>query len=67
MVVTMVRYTKAWNVAFKTSKPLWKIWKYKINIFYETNLKAENKEKPTVFDNIILLILIIKIYLRSIK
>ena len=36
-----------------TLKPLRKILKYKINIFYKTDLKAE--ERPTVPDNLILL------------
>ena len=46
----MVTYTEAWNIAFKTSKPLWKKWKYKINILYilkEANLKAERKADST--------------------
>ena len=47
MLVTMVTYTEAWNVAFKTSKPLGKIQKYKINVFYKTNLKAERKAHST--------------------
>ena len=47
MLVTMVTYTAAWNVAFKTAKPLWKIQKYKINIFYKTNLTAERKAPST--------------------
>ena len=44
MVVTMVIYTEAWDIAFKTSKPSWKIWKYKTNrlhILKKTNLKPE--------------------------
>ena len=36
-----------------TLKPLRKILKYKVNIFYKTDLKAE--ERPTVLDNLILL------------
>ena len=36
-----------------TLKPLRKILKYKINIFYKTDLKAE--ERPAVLDNLILL------------
>ena len=47
MLVAIVTYTEAWNVAFKTSRPLWKIWKYKINLFYKTNLKAEKKAHNT--------------------
>ena len=46
MAVTMVTYTEAWNIAFETSKPLWKMWKYEINKFYtlkKTNLIAERK------------------------
>ena len=43
----MVTYTEAWNIAFKTSKPVWKIWKYKISMFYKTNLKVEGKEDST--------------------
>ena len=46
MLVTMLTYTKL-NVAFKTAKPFWKIWKYKINIFYKTNLKAKRKGHST--------------------
>ena len=50
MAVTMVSYTEARNIAFKTSKPLSEIWKYKINIFYifkKTNLKAERMTHNT--------------------
>ena len=43
----MVTYTEAWNVAFKTPKSLWKMWKYNINIFYKTNLKAERNAGST--------------------
>ena len=42
--------TQVWNIAFKTSKPLWKIWKYKINVFYilnKTKLKGEKKVHRT--------------------
>ena len=42
----MVTYTEAWNIVFKTSKPLWNLWKYQMNIYHtmkETNLKAERK------------------------
>ena len=31
----------------RTSKLLWKIEKYKINIFYKTKLKAERKARST--------------------
>ena len=41
----------AWNIAFKASKPLWKMWKYKINIFYT----LKKTERPTVIDNLVLL------------
>ena len=50
MVVTMVTHTEAWNVAYKTLKALWKIWKYKITMFYtmkKTNLMAERKTNST--------------------
>ena len=47
MTVTMVTYTEASNIAFKTSETLGKIEKYKINIFYQTNLKAERKAHST--------------------
>ena len=43
IAVTMVTYTEAVNIAFKTSKHFRKILKYKINIFYilkKTNLKV---------------------------
>ena len=46
MTVTMVTYTEAWNIALEASKPLSKMWKYKISIFYalkKTNLMAEKK------------------------
>ena len=42
----MVTYTEAWNIAFKTVKPPWKIWKHKSNLLYilnKTNLTAEIK------------------------
>ena len=42
----MVTYIEAWYITFKISKPVWKIWKCKINIFYilkKTNLEAEGK------------------------
>ena len=50
MAVTNVKYVEAWNVVFKSSKSLWKIWKCKISIFYilkKTNLKAEGKDHST--------------------
>ena len=50
MAVTMVRYTGDWNIAFKTSKSLWKISKYKIDMLYilkKTNLEAERKAHST--------------------
>ena len=28
----MVTYSEAWSIAFKATKPFWKIWKY--NILY---------------------------------
>ena len=42
----MLTYTKTWNIAFKTSKSLWKIWIFKMNVFYilkKTNLNEERK------------------------
>ena len=44
MAVIMLTYTEAWNIELKTSKPLCKKWKNKINIFCivkKTNLKVE--------------------------
>ena len=54
MAVTMVSYTEAWNIELKTSKPLWKMWKYKMKLstWQKTNLKTERK---TITDNLILL------------
>ena len=46
----MVRYTRDWNIAFKTWKPPWKIWKYKIDILYilkKKDLEAERKVHST--------------------
>ena len=40
----MVTYTEAWNIAIKTSKPLWTIWKYKISIYLEEN-KFKGRKK----------------------
>ena len=56
------------NVAFKTAKLLWKIWKYKINKFYQTNLKAERKaciisfysKDISTFNELIIKILLLK-------
>ena len=44
----MVTDTEVWNVLFRTSKPLWKIWKYKINTSYILY-------KTTVLDNLVVL------------
>ena len=43
---TMVTYTEAWNIAFETSKPFWKIWKYKINIYPEEYKFKGRKKNP---------------------
>ena len=46
MAVTMMTYTETWNITFQALKALWKILKYKINIFYtlkKTNLMTERK------------------------
>ena len=43
--------TEAWNIVLKTSKPPWKIWKYKMNILHvlkKTNLTVEWKTHSTV-------------------
>ena len=50
MTTAMVTYTETWNIAFKTLKPLWKTWKYKIDVFYilkKIKLKAERKAYST--------------------
>ena len=50
----MVTYTEPWSIAFKTSRPLWKIWKYKTNILYilkKTNITAERHAHSTVISH----------------
>ena len=46
MMVTMVTYTETWNIAFKTSKPAWKIGEYKIkHIVYLEENKFNSRKK----------------------
>ena len=46
MVVAIVAYREAWNIAFKTLKLPWKIWKYKssIYVYLEENEFRDRKE-----------------------
>ena len=43
----MVTYSEASNIAFKTTKPLWKIWKCKINILYILKKPSLTGERMT--------------------
>ena len=49
MALTMVTYREDWNIAFKTSKPPWKVWKYKINIVYLKKNKFNRKRKGSQY------------------
>ena len=49
--VKFVTYTEAWNIAFKTWKPLWKMWKYKnpqILYLKENKFKGKKKGQRTI-------------------